>query len=366
MLLGIGLMCGAAHDAAAITATLLTDPSLVDHTPGADLRIGTADDAVLSDDVGILHSGPNAHGAASYALLSAGPVPVPGFNPEVNDFSFVLFVDGTLEFTPDFAASTASEIAVAFTGGSLRSTAEFDHPVRSEATTTIASGAAHMNPLTGEGEVQWTGTFSQIPTPLADEVLTSAPGKGWIVLAPQLGQTGDPYIDDVVTPLLPPSTTALVVVEFTGTVQSGGDCCTGFTTLGVLVAYTTEPLGCAELPCEGSGGGGGGGGPGGCSTLDTCRLRVEDALPDETEASNPKEFRAARKLGKRFAKLEATLAKAATSTEPKRGRLYDKARRMGEALKTTAAKLDQKGLLGVSLATLQRAIDGLVAAIPGA
>ena len=362
-LLGVAVLCGTAPDAAAITATLLTDPSLADHTPGADLRIGTADDGVLSDDVGILHSGPNAHGAASYALLTGGPVPIPGFNPEANDYSFVLFVDGTLEFTPDFAASTASEIAVAFTGGSLRSTAEFDHPTRGEATTTIAGGSAFMNPMTGEGQVQWSGTFSQIPTPLTDEVLSSAPGKGWIVLAPQLGQTGDLYIDDVVTPLLPPSTTALVVVEFTGTVQTGGDCCTGFTTLGVLVAYTTEPLGCVELPCEGSGGGGG---SGGCSTVDTCRARIRDALPDETEASNPKEFRAARKLAKRFAKLEGTLARAATSEARKQPRLYGKARRQGEALQTTAATLDRKGLLGVSLATLETAVDALLALIPAA
>jgi hypothetical protein len=360
-LLGASLVCDVVSDAAAMTATLLTDPSLVDHTPGPDLRIGTPDDGVLSDDVGILHSAPNVHGAASYALLSAGPVPVPGFNPEANDYAFVLFVDGTLEFTPDFAASTASEIVVAFTGGSLRSTAEFDHPTRGEATTTIAGGSAHMNPMTGEGQVQWSGSFSQIATPLADEVLTSAPGKGWIVPAPQLGQTGDPYIDDVVTPLLPPDTTALVVVEFTGTVQTDVECCSGFTTLGVLVAYTTEALGCSELPCEGSGGGGGG-----CATMETCRARVRDALPDETEAPNPKTFRAARKLAKRFAKLEGTLARAATSTDPKQSRLYGKARRQGEALKTTATTLDRKGLLGVPLAALHATIDDLVALIPGA
>jgi hypothetical protein len=355
--LAAGLLLAAAPEASAITATLLTHPSLVDHTPGPDLRIGTADDGILADDVGNLHAGPNAHGAASFALLAGGPMPIPGFNPEANDYDFVLFVDGTLEFTPDFAASTADEIAVTFTGGTLRSTAEFDHPTRGEATTTIAAGTARLNPMTGAGQVQWTGTFSKIPTPLADEVLTAAPGKGWIVLAPQLGHTGDAYIDGVLTPLLPDDVTALVLVEFTGTVQTGGDCCTGFSTLGVLAAYTTEPLGCGELPCPGSG-------AGTCDSVDTCAAGVRDTLPDEGTAADRRAARAAHKLGKRFAKVERTLERAAARTGNKQVRLYKKVGHQVEKLGRTAAKLDGKGLLGVPLATLQAALDALRALLP--
>jgi len=88
----------------ALTAHLITGSALVNHAPGADFRIGTPDDLVRPGGLGNDDSGPNAHGAASYALLN-GDAPL-NDNPDLADFDWALFVDGTLEFTPSYTAST--------------------------------------------------------------------------------------------------------------------------------------------------------------------------------------------------------------------------------------------------------------------
>jgi hypothetical protein len=55
----------------ALTASLITAPSLVNHLPGVDMEIGTGDDGVASGTLGNNASGPNTHGAASFALSTA-------------------------------------------------------------------------------------------------------------------------------------------------------------------------------------------------------------------------------------------------------------------------------------------------------
>ena len=61
--------------ALALTAYLIGSGSgpLKDHAPGEDLLIGTADDVIVAhpQGVGPSDSGPNTHGAASFALVTA-------------------------------------------------------------------------------------------------------------------------------------------------------------------------------------------------------------------------------------------------------------------------------------------------------
>ena len=101
--------------ALALTAYLVASGSgpLKDHAPGEDLRIGTADDVIVShpQGVGPSDSGPNTHGAASFALLTASPGgPFPTWSAGLlYGFDDILFVDGTIDFTPDYAASTLSD-----------------------------------------------------------------------------------------------------------------------------------------------------------------------------------------------------------------------------------------------------------------
>src|SRR5262249_57571448 len=114
-----------------------TAGALVNHAPGNDFRIGTPDDVVSADGLGIDDAGPNTHGAASYAFLN-GVVPL-GDNPDIDDYDYAVFVDGTLDFTPSYAASTADDLVLTITGGMLRSTAEFSYPTPAQATTILTA-----------------------------------------------------------------------------------------------------------------------------------------------------------------------------------------------------------------------------------
>jgi hypothetical protein len=204
----------------AITAHLITGASLVDATPGADFRIGTADDGRMAGGIPPNGSGPNAHGAASFAALNESATVPSGTN-----FDHLLFVDGTIEFTPDYTASTADTLVLRIDGGSLRSTAEFNYPTRGEATTSVVGTMARMSLATRQSTVQLTGNFAPggaTAFPLNNEVLTSAPGLTTIVLRPMFGHSGDAYMDVVLTPLLPANATSLICVEFTGTVATRG------------------------------------------------------------------------------------------------------------------------------------------------
>ena len=180
----------------ALTAHLITGSALVNHAPGSDFRIGTPDDLVRTGGLGIDDAGPNTHGAASFALLNGDP-PL-WDNPDLNDYDYGLFVDGTLEFTPSYTASTADDLVLTITGGTLRSTAEFSYPTREEATTIVTTGEAHTNPLTGAGSVRLTGTFGPEGQtfPLANELLTAAAGGTRIVLRASVGHSGNSYVDE--------------------------------------------------------------------------------------------------------------------------------------------------------------------------
>lgn len=365
----VGLLAAAAllwaAPALSFTAHLITDQSFVNKTPGTDLRVGTGDDETISGPVGFAQSSPNVHGAASFALLN---FPTSGM-PDYSNFDFLLFVDGTIEFTPNFSASTADDLVVDITGGQLRSTDEFNYPARGEATTTLTGGTAHFDPMTGSGTVTMTGTFAPATAasfPLTDQTLTAAPGNAWIVLPSSFGNTGNAYLDNVLAPLLPSNATALLLVEFTGTV-SGTACCDGRITHGVIAAYTTDDLGCPDLfsqfcgasttttttlP------------PGGCAGIVTCQTSLGSALPDPANAANRKAKRMAKKLARRFVKIEKVLGAAAKATGKKQRRRYRKARRRLRALLRLARKADRKGRLGVPLAPIEAAINGLIASLP--
>jgi hypothetical protein len=241
-----------------------------------------------------------------------------GGSPQTNGYDYILFVDGTLEFTPNYAASTADNLVVSVTGGSLRTTAEFSYPARGEAMTTLSGGTARMNPMTGAGSVQLSGTFTPSTSPafmLTNETLTAAPGAARIVPRSQFNADPTGYVATVLVPLVPANATAIVLVEFTGTVQSPG-CCTGFVTVGRLAAYTTDDLGCSDVfpvLC--------GGRSGGCTDVASCGAQLGSALPDPASAQSKKGRKVATKLRALAAKAEKLLGRAATATGKKRAKL---------------------------------------------
>jgi hypothetical protein len=359
----------------ALTAHLVAGDPLDDRAPGDDLRIGTADDAIVAhpSGVGSNDSGPNTHGAASFALLngSAGaPFPTWSLSPVLFGFDYVLFVDGTLQFEPDWEASSLSDVVIRITGCGLRSTAEFGYDAggpgsRGEATTTGCTGTAHLDPMTGTASVVLSGTFTAPfdPIPLADQTLIAAPGHAKAYVRSQVGSSGDLYVDDVLAPLLPDTATALIVVEFTGrTVEATHQ---DWSSRGVLAAYTTDDLGCASLPLL----------PcattttttlpgGGCTTFATCEPTLLAALPDVASVTGP-----AKKTARRLHKLERKAARAMRKSDGasavKRLRFYAKARTALQRLADAAARADARGRLSVPLGPLQSAVTLLLAVVPG-
>lgn len=365
-----------ASAALALTAHLIAGASgpLKDRAPGEDLRIGTADDVVVShpSGVGSNDSGPNTHGAASFALLygfAGAPFPTWSAGP-LFGFDYVLFVDGTIEFTPDWAASSPSDVVFQITGCGLRSTAEFGYDAgspgsRGEASTTGCTGTAHLDPMTGTASVVLSGTFTAPfdPIPLLDQTLSAAPGDAKVFLRSQLGTTGDPYVDDVLTPLLPDAATALLVVEFMGRTTEATH--QDWASRGVLAAYTVDDLGCAGLPVLPCGStttttlpGGG------CTSFATCEPTLLAALPDVATTRGGAR-RVARTLRKLERKAARSFEKSATAPAVRRLRLYAKTRTALERLATVAARADGRGRLAVPLGPLRDAVTLLLGVVPG-
>jgi hypothetical protein len=97
--------------ALALTAHLVTGNPLDDHAPGDDLRIGTADDPDHrpSERRRLEQLWADTHGAAWFALLN-------GSARAVRRSITSLFVDGSLQFEPDWNASILSDIVIEITG----------------------------------------------------------------------------------------------------------------------------------------------------------------------------------------------------------------------------------------------------------
>jgi hypothetical protein len=335
--------------AAAITAHLITAPALVDKTPGADFRVGTADDDTVAAALNARQSAPNLYGAASFALLD---------DLEGGGLDEIMFVDGTIEFTPDYAASTPDTLMLRVTRGALRATAECHWPMLGDQGATLGSGTVALGVTTGVGSAKLDGVFGRPNDdfPLVGETLTSAPGGTLVVLAPSFGRSGVPYVDRVLVPLVPAGATSIVVTEFTGTTVTPG-CCAGFSTHGVLAAYTTEALGCGDaFPtlCNGS--------PP-CTTITDCCAAVGATLPSAS-TSDKKLRRVAKRLARLDGRKTKLLVRAATAKPKKQGRFYAKVKQALTALVTAATKADGTHTLGASLKAVTAAVDRLVRLLP--
>jgi hypothetical protein len=373
----VALVVAVAGPAAALTAHLITatsgSGSLLNKTPGMDHRIGTMDDGT---ETGAWGGGSdfqnNAYGAASFALVNASPgAAIPSW-PEPH-FSNIMFVDGTIEFTPDYNASTASDLVLGITGGSLHNTVEFGYDASTpnspgEVTTTDLSGVAHFDPTDGSGSIVLSGNFTRsdtnfLPLNLLSQTLTAEPGKAAIVLAAQFGSSGNTYVDTVLVPLVPATATAIVLVEFTGRVV--GTTSNGWASHGVLATYTTDDLGCAVfgmLPCTATttttlpGGD--------CDSFAACEPFLAAALPNPKSAPR-KGKGTARKLKKLEKKAARFYGKGGKASGKKQTRFYKKSCNALRSLGNVAGKAAGKSRLGVPLDAITGTLERVRAFIPG-
>ena len=328
--------------------TLITAPALVNRTPGADFHLGTADDGSASTSVGPRQSGANARGAASYLLLKEdGSIPANG-----NDYDYIIFFDGSLELTLDTAASTAESAVMHIVGGTMQTTPEFT-PGRTGGTLSALSGTITFGVNDGSAAAELSGQFDDpaFTTAIMNQTANAAPGMSTIVMRSGFGASGSAYVDDILTPLVPTDAGQIALLEFTGTVTGVVACCSNFGMRGVFALYRTE----------GSPGGGGGGGP--CATIDECGAGLHDALPPIDNA-DPKLRKVAVKLAKLAEAAKAKVEQTAGAPDKKAARLRKSARSKLKKLLAQARQADRKGRLGVSLATLEAAVDALLAQIP--
>jgi glucose/arabinose dehydrogenase len=103
----------------------------------------------------------------------------------------------------------------------------------------------------------------------------------------------------------------------------------------------------------------------GCASIADCDEIVDAALPDPG-AADKKSKKFAKKIVKFERRADKALRKAQQATGNKQARQYKKARTALEQLLNTARQADAKGRLGVPLAALEAAVNGLLALIPSA
>lgn len=338
----------AAVPAAALAKTLVTAPSLVYKTPGADFRVGTGDDGTFSGPFGPNLSGANARGAASYILLKQdGSIPATG-----NDFDYIIFFDGTLDLSADLAMSTASTLVMNLTGGALQTTPEF--VPRHDGSLTGLTGQASFNLTDGSATAQLSGQFSspEFASAIMNQNLSAAPGMSVVVMRPSFGSSGNPYVDTVLTPLVPASASDITLIEFTGTASGTVACCMTFGVRGVFALFGTDGTTTTTLP------------PGACTTFQACTTVLDGTLPP-TSNPNAKMRATAKQLTRLAGAAKTKLAKAQAATKPgKQKRLFKSARSTLNALLKAATKANTKGRLSVKLQPIADAVNALLGLIP--
>jgi hypothetical protein len=334
---------------------LFTHPSLLNRTPGPDFHVGTADDASTPGPLGPNASGANVRGAASYVLLeSDGSIPTDG-----DDFDYVLFVDGTLDLELDAAASSPTTAVMTITGGTMQTTPEFT-PGRVGGTLTSLAGRIDFGIGDASATAVLSGEFADpaFMTAIMSQMVTAAPGNAVVVMRPSFGSSGNAYLDDTITPLLPADAGMVALVEFTGTANGVVACCSNFGVRGVFVFVGTEgsPGGPTTTTTTIPGGGG-------CTTVAACGAALDGTLPP-TGSTDAKVRRTANKLGKLAVSAKTKLAQAESASGKKRARLAKKTRRLLGSLLAKARTADEKDRLGVPLAPLEAAVNALLALVP--
>jgi hypothetical protein len=334
--------------------TMITAPGLVNKAPGLDFHIGTDDDVSTGSTIGVHQSGANVRGTTSYLLMkSGGAIPTDG-----TDFEYIIFFDGSMDLSVDLAASTANTMVLNVVGGTLATTPEGNFATGG--TLTGLSGTVTFSLTDGSATATFNAQFDDTGrgyhTSAMNQALTAAPGSSLVVLHPSFGNSGNAYVDQVLTPIVSSNADEIVLIEFTGTTTGIADtsCCTAFGVRGVFALYRTATGSVTTTTIPGAGA---------CTNVQSCGAALDGALP--SAGSTDRKVRKTAGMLRRIATAaKAKLAKAASASGKKQTRLYKMARMKLTMLLSQTRKADAKSRLGVPLATLESAIQALLALIP--
>jgi hypothetical protein len=238
-----------------LTFTLLTDSSVLNHYPGPDNLIGTADDVISAASAGNGPSNPNSPASLSYFTVTFS-----GSIAQQNEFQgdVIRFQTGSLDISATLAKGNSFNVVI--TGGTLMGTVA--NPFIGRSITTLGEQSGAPDGLSASFATnQTTGTFDHSTMtpdvesgpdtfPFPDQDIMSAT----VVVVPRasFGASGDAYMDNVVAPLVTSEeVTGIVRIEFEFTeVQNPDMGLDGALVQGVLVATTED-----EIPPLSPGGG---------------------------------------------------------------------------------------------------------------
>lgn len=198
--------------AAQTTYQLLTDPSMVNHWPGIDGVIGTADDIIDGGSMTSGGSGPNVLGALSQGSFDFGfPVDDMHLAPGYHAVTFVH--NGSFVF--DAAAGSSSPLIISF---DIVSGSEpfVGHGPYSAQTTGPTSGTS-----TGSTFNLAAAPYQSLVSGTPDNATMTLSGT-YQVVDPNGAATGDNYLDTVLTPIAQ-ANNAVSYVVINGTGGTGTD-----------------------------------------------------------------------------------------------------------------------------------------------
>lgn len=196
--------------AASVTYQLATDSSMVNHWPGPDGLIGTADDIVDGGATTIGGSGPNVPGGLSQVSFDFGN---PSAEPKLaSPFDAISFIS-TGSFTFDATAGAGSPLVLSFTID-VGTEPFFGHGPYEAISTGLLLGSSGA------------GTFDVTAAPY-DTVINGSPDSAvmsfsgtFSLIDPDGPATGNTYFDTVLTPMAQTAGANSYVV-LTGTGMSG-------------------------------------------------------------------------------------------------------------------------------------------------
>lgn len=230
-----------------LTFTLLTDTSVLNHFPGPDNLIGTADDVVSDQAGGLNQSAPNSPAALSFFTVTFAGVPFtqPEFVGDV-----IRFTTGSLDISATLNKGNTFNVLI--TGGTLNGTAA--NPTIGPSVTTLGEQSGAPDGLSASlATNQMTGTFDhqtfaedsmtgEDTFPFPDQDIMSATVV--VVAKANFGASGDSYMDNVVAPLIiSPDITGILRIEFEFTeVQNPDMGLNGAVVRGAIIATTTDTV----------------------------------------------------------------------------------------------------------------------------
>lgn len=243
----IGLAAVVHAQPSQLTFNLITDAAALNHYPGPDKLIGTADDVVSNQPAGFGPSDPNSPASLSYFTVKfAGSI------AQQTEFQgdVIRFQTGSLDISATL--NKGNSFNVILTGGTLSGTVA--NPFIGRSITTLGEQFGNPDGLSAAFATnQLTGTFdhsTHTPDtqggpgnfPFPDQDIMSATVV--VVKKADFGSSGDAYMDNVVAPLITsPAVTGILRVEFefleTQVPNMGLN---GALVQGVLVATTSDEI----------------------------------------------------------------------------------------------------------------------------